>query len=84
MVTLTADEALPGLLMQIKERAEIRAVNGQLLGYFEPRQETEDEMYQRVRKLFDREELKHLKAAPQKGYTINEVMQHLHSLESRE
>ncbi len=53
MVTLTANESLPALLGQVKDMVEIRAPNGELLGYFTPRVQAEAEMYERAKALFD-------------------------------
>jgi hypothetical protein len=83
MTTLIANEVVQAFLAQARERSEVRGANGELLGYYEPRQETEAELYERVKKLFDLDELKRRKATEQEGYTIDQVMEHLRSLESR-
>jgi hypothetical protein len=81
-MTLIANDAVQAFLGQARERTEIRGPDGQLLGYYEPRQETEDELYARAKKLFDLDELKRIKETDQEGYTIDQVMEHLRSLES--
>ena len=48
MGTLTANESIQAWLGQIKERTEIRGANGEMLGIFDPRSETEDELYERA------------------------------------
>jgi hypothetical protein len=83
MVAITADERVRAWLGQIKERSEIRGQNGELLGIFEPTSESEDELYERSKMLFDLEELKRRQETEQEGYTIEQVMEHLRSLENR-
>jgi hypothetical protein len=80
MPTITASEALQSLLEPLKERVEIRAVNGDLIGIFTPR--IDAGAYERVKQLFDREEIARRRATENAGYTIDEVMQHLRSLET--
>lgn len=84
MTTLIANDAVQAFLGQAKARTEIRGPDGQLLGYFEPRPETEDELYERAKKLFDLEELKRIKETDQEGFTFDQVMEHLRSLGSRQ
>jgi hypothetical protein len=85
MVTLTANEALPALLRQVREKAEIRDANGELLGFFTPRVASEDELYESTKNLFDSEgEIdRRLAAEKDHGFTIEQVMEHLSSLETR-
>ncbi len=84
MTTLIANEAVQSFLGQAREKTEIRGADGRLLGTFEPRKETEEELYERARKLFDLDELKRRKSTDQEGFTIDQVMEHLNSLESRQ
>ncbi len=60
MITLTANETLPIRLIEVKEKAEIRDCNGDLLGYFTPRAQAEAEIYERAKTLFDPAETAHI------------------------
>lgn len=84
MVTLRANEAVQAFLGQAKEKVEIRGTQGELLGYFEPRQETEEELYERAKKLLDPAEIERRMATEKdQGYTFEQVMEHLRSLEAK-
>ena len=83
MATLAADNALQAYLAPLKERTEIRDVQGRLLGFYVPAAAEQPVDYSEVRKLFDPEEIKRRKAAEgdHPGYTTDEVLEHLHSLQ---
>jgi hypothetical protein len=79
-----ADESVQAWLRQIRGRTEIRSADGKLLGVFEPHLETEVELYQRMKKLFDSAEIERREAAEKdRGYTFEQVMEHLRSLETK-
>ena len=58
MTILTVDANLPGLLSGLTERAELHDTQGNLIGYFTPRQVAEDVMYAEAIKSFDLVEAK--------------------------
>jgi hypothetical protein len=85
MDTVTADENIRAWLRQMTERTEIRAATGEVLGTFEPRQEDVDEVYDRAKKLFDPAEIERRMATEKdQGYTFEQVMEHLRSLEAKQ
>ena len=81
MVNVTADECLQTSLGKLTEVAAIRDADGNMIGIYKPWAIAEAEFYQQAEKLFDRSELEHRLQTETKGYTIEEVMQHLKSLE---
>jgi hypothetical protein len=84
MVVLTANESVQAFLGQAKEKAEVRSPEGRLLGHFEPHQETEQELYERAKKLFDPKEFeRRLATEKDQGLTFDQVMEHLRSLEPK-
>ncbi len=81
MTTLIANDVVQAFLGQVREKAEIRGTNGELLGYYEPRQETEEELYERAKKLFDPAEFeRRLAEEKDRGLTFEQVKEHLRSL----
>jgi hypothetical protein len=81
MTILTASEAVQAFLTPIKEATEIRDEAGNLLGYFTPAGCAEDRLYQHDIAQFDLEELKRRAASKERGYTTEEVLNHLRSME---
>jgi hypothetical protein len=81
MSSLTADNTLKDSLVQAKEVTEIRDLSGQLLGYFAPTAVAQQIPALRLASLFDPEELKRRKACTEPGYSLDEIMQHLRSLD---
>lgn len=81
MSSFTADGALQTTLAQAKEITEIRDTNGQLLGYFAPAAVANQIPAFRLAGLFDREELKRRKASKEPGYSFEQVMNHVRSME---
>lgn len=84
MSSLTADKALCDLLLQATELTEIRDNNGQVLGYFAPaRTPDHDKAARAVRlaSLFDSDELNRRKASKEPGFSFDQVLEHLASLE---
>jgi hypothetical protein len=85
MGAITADENVQAWLGQIKEKTEIRGQNGQLIGVFEPRSESDDPLYERAKRLFDPAEIERRMATEKdQGYTIEQVREHLRSLEAKQ
>jgi hypothetical protein len=86
MTTFVADEALKGYLKPITKPTEIRDADGKLLGVFTPSEEAVADRYAEISKLFDPEEIRRRKEREGHlpGYTIEQVMEHLRSLEGRE
>lgn len=62
-------------------KIEIRDADGKLLGYFEPVTQPEDQLYEQDIAQFDLEELQRRAASKERGYTTEEVLHHLRSLE---
>jgi hypothetical protein len=84
MITLTAEGPLQEMLGNVKEAAEIRDPSGKVLGLFTPvLAGDETEAYARAETLFDADEMERLAQTEQGGYSIDEVMEHLRSLEKR-
>lgn len=82
MTNLTANEVVQAFLTPIKEATEIRDTDGNLLGYFTPAGQAETLLYQQDIAQFDFEELKRRAASTERGYTTEEVLHHLRSLEN--
>ena len=76
-----ADQASAGASKEIRRQFLAAKKAGERDDVVEPL--SEDELYERVTKLFDLEELERRKAAEREGFTIDQVMEHLNSLESR-
>jgi hypothetical protein len=81
MSILTADGALQSYLSPLKEPTEIRAPDGNVIGYFTPVAQVVEKS---IRDLFDPAELRRRKALKQKSYTIEEVRTHLAGLATHE
>lgn len=83
MSTLTADDTLKALLVQVRETTRILDANGEVLGYFTPRLQAEAELDERAKTLFDPVEMERRAATEHgQGATIEEVMRRLQSLET--
>jgi hypothetical protein len=79
---LTADESMLARLRGIVEPVEIRDPAGKLLGRYTPVLTPEEEAaYARAAELFDLEELDRIAATDKGAYTIEQVLEHLRSLE---
>jgi len=85
MVILTADGPLQNLLQGVKEPAEVRDKTGKVLGHFTPVLTPEEAAwYEKAKKLFDLEEAERvLETEKDDGFTFEQVMQHLKSLENK-
>ncbi len=81
MTILTANDVVQAFLTPIKEAAEIRDEEGNLLGYFTPAGRAEDMLYQQDIAQFDLEELKRRAASKERGHTTEEVLNYLRALE---
>jgi hypothetical protein len=82
MNIVTAHGPVQEWLSRIVEPAEVRDSSGNLLGYFTPRTQSEAQLYARAAELFDPVEMRHRKETEKEGYTIEQVMEHLKSLET--
>ena len=79
---LTADDGLISRLRGIMEPVEIRDANGNVLGHFTPVVPPEVQaLYDKADALFDLEEAKRDAAAKQPGFSLQEVMRFIRSLE---
>jgi hypothetical protein len=81
MTVITANQELQHALAGLREKTEVRDASGNLLGYFTPRQVEEELLYRYAEETFDPDEIRRRSAAKSKGFTIEEVMAHLKSLE---
>ena len=81
MVNITADECLQASLGQLTDVAAIRDADGNMIGTYKPWAIAEQESYEQAKQMFDPAELERQAQCKEKGYTIEEVMRHLESLE---
>ena len=81
MTTITANRELQDTLAGLKEKTEVRDSSGNILGYFTPRELEEELLYRYADRVIDPEEIRRRSAAQSKGFTIEQVMAHLKSLE---
>jgi hypothetical protein len=66
MTKVIATPDVQAWLAGIKGPAEIQGTDGNVLGYYNPSMETEAELYERVKKLFDPAEIERI-ASTEKG-----------------
>jgi hypothetical protein len=82
---ITADESLELRLRGIAEPVDIRDANGKPLGHYTPYVSPElAASYEQAKQLFDPEELERRRQSTHPGYTFEQVMEHLRSLEKAE
>jgi hypothetical protein len=81
MSTITASPAVEEVLSKLEEPTEIRDSNGNLIGRFTPAR-FHAKVYQDAAARFDPVEMKRRRESQQQGYTTNEVLNHLKSLDS--
>jgi hypothetical protein len=74
------DRAMSESLARLKARAEIVDDRGTILGYFEPVDPDEEELYRKAALLFDREEIERSKAEDGPCRTTAEVLDRLRSM----
>jgi hypothetical protein len=84
MNTVTANEALQAILTPLLTLTEIRDPAGNLLGYFAPPANKEKLLYQMAREHFDPAEKDRRKQSSEPGFTFEQVMDHLRSLEKKQ
>jgi hypothetical protein len=75
---------LQASLGTLTEVAAIRDAAGNMIGIYKPWEIAEAEFYEQAKNLFDPIELERLAQCKEKGFTIEEVMRHLKSLERDE
>jgi len=79
---LVADNGMLTRLRGIMEPVEIRDATGKVLGHYTPLVSPETlELCEKAKALFDWEEAERVARTEHDGYTIEEVLQHLRSLE---
>ena len=81
MIHITADAELQAKLSGLEGPAEILDESGKVIGYFTPADQEEQDLYQRAVAKFDRDEMNRRKETGEKGFTTEEVVDHLESLE---
>lgn len=83
MSTITADLTMKSVLSQVKDVAEIRDADGNLLGLFTPHTAEESELYKHATKLFDPAELERRKREEAgSGLPLEEVWKNIRAKES--
>ncbi|MGE3809308.1 MAG: hypothetical protein AB7K24_31980 [Gemmataceae bacterium] len=82
MITITAPKELEQLLKDLDEVAEVRAASGKVLGYITPASVEERTLYAEAKKLFGPNEELLRREKEEGGYTVEQVLQHLKSLET--
>lgn len=79
---LTADQVLLERLAGVMEPVEIRDPDGKVLGTFTPALSPEEaEAYRKAAELFDPAELDRIEREGGPFYTIEQVWEHIHSME---
>ena len=82
MTIVTADQALLQRLTGIVEPVEIRDADGNVMGTYTPALSPEEqEAYRQAAELFDHDEIDRIENEPGPVFTIEQVMEHLDSLE---
>ena len=81
MGVVTADRSLQNLFATLKEKTEVRDDSGNLLGFLTPREVEVELLYQHAETVFDPDDLEKLASEQTTGYSIEQVMAHLRSLE---
>jgi hypothetical protein len=82
MIPLTVNDDVAGLLGGYVDAVEVRDEQGRVLGHFLPYLTPEArEFSEHHEAYFDMEELKRRAASKERGYTTEEVLQHLRSLD---
>jgi hypothetical protein len=85
MITVTADGALQALLSALTDEAVIQDAEGNVLGFFTPRQQARAKLYEKVKASIDPAEMKRRKEAEHgKGCSFEQMMQNLKALEASE
>jgi hypothetical protein len=82
MTVITANQELQHALAGLREKTEVRDASGNLLGYFTPRQVEEELLYRYAEETFDPDEIRRLLSTQTSGFRIEQVMEHLRSLET--
>ncbi len=82
MSIVTIPEELQAILSRLTERTELRDVAGNPLGTFTPKQVLEEMLYQRADQELNPEEIRRDLEEQGGGFTIEEVLARLHSLEN--
>ena len=81
MTAITVTTAMQGALGPLTMTTEIRDAEGKVLGYFTPVAQKERELYEWAMKNVDLAELERRERSNEPGYTFEQVMAHLKSLE---
>jgi hypothetical protein len=88
MTTITADASLQSSPAPLTQVTEIRSADGRLMGTFTPASASSiaaerEALYRYAASLFDPEELRRCKESDEPCYSFQEVMEYLHSWESK-
>jgi hypothetical protein len=83
MPTITVTAAVQGALGPLTATTELRDSDGRVIGYFTPAAEKDRALIEWAKKNVDLGELERREQSKEPGYTFEQVMAHLNSLESR-
>jgi hypothetical protein len=81
LITLTADKKMLALLAQVKELAEVRDANGNVVGFFAPLSLPHGQEYAKAAAQIDPAEMQRRKKDKQRGHSTKEVLERLKSTE---
>ncbi len=84
MTILTADSSMQATLGGLKDKTEVRDADGNILGYFTPRELECEGLYEWAKTQFDTEELRRtLREEKGRGAPLEEVMRRIQAREAR-
>jgi hypothetical protein len=81
MTIVTADQVLQNLIAGLKEKAEVRDAEGNLLGFLTPREIEEELLYEHAAQIFDPTEIKRQLEEQKAGDPIERVLDRLRAVE---
>jgi hypothetical protein len=82
MVSVTLNAQLPGVLAGMMEEAEILDGDGNVVGYFTPRERANMKRHEQARKLFDAAEGKRRAETEGEGRPLEEILRRLQGAEA--
>jgi hypothetical protein len=82
MNVVIADESLQHFLANLTQKVEVHDVDGNILGFFSPKQWEDELLYSQAENVCDPVEIHRRLRDEKTGFTFEEVKQHLKSLEN--
>jgi hypothetical protein len=79
VITRTADKKMLALLAQVKELADVRDANGNVVGFFAPLSLSHAQEYVKAASEIDPEEIRRRKKNKRPGHTTKQVLERLRS-----